>query len=220
MVELKRLFPGVTDNVQARECARTIAGWKPAGFRRVSLPLIPGRQRGGPSLSAVRDTSPASHACRRIVTVNPDCGYDRLPPLSSQIGLPSGSYGTRMRLASASAQSNSGSARGSRGFPPGGLSGAPSPSREGSFEFLAPAWVSHSLPVSLPAVLRSRHALALPARRFDRLLRVEPPSYPAGCQPRPPRRVERDRLPLLRRALVAVGRGDDVGHAWPPSITA
>ena len=28
-VELRRLFPGVTDNAQARECARTIAGWKP-----------------------------------------------------------------------------------------------------------------------------------------------------------------------------------------------
>jgi hypothetical protein len=27
--ELRRLFPGVTDNAQARECARTIAGWKP-----------------------------------------------------------------------------------------------------------------------------------------------------------------------------------------------
>ena len=28
-VELRRRFPGVTDNAQARECARTIAGWKP-----------------------------------------------------------------------------------------------------------------------------------------------------------------------------------------------
>jgi hypothetical protein len=28
-VELRRLFPGVTDNAQARECARTIAGWQP-----------------------------------------------------------------------------------------------------------------------------------------------------------------------------------------------
>ena len=28
-VELRRLFPGITDNTQARECARTIAGWKP-----------------------------------------------------------------------------------------------------------------------------------------------------------------------------------------------
>jgi hypothetical protein len=29
VVELRRLFPGITENVQARECARTIAGWKP-----------------------------------------------------------------------------------------------------------------------------------------------------------------------------------------------
>jgi hypothetical protein len=28
-VELRRLFPGVTDNAEARECARTIANWKP-----------------------------------------------------------------------------------------------------------------------------------------------------------------------------------------------
>jgi hypothetical protein len=28
-IELRRLFPGVGDNVQARACARTIAGWKP-----------------------------------------------------------------------------------------------------------------------------------------------------------------------------------------------
>ena len=28
-IELRRLFPGITDNAQARECARTIAGWRP-----------------------------------------------------------------------------------------------------------------------------------------------------------------------------------------------
>jgi hypothetical protein len=28
-IELRRLFPGITDNGEARECARTIAGWKP-----------------------------------------------------------------------------------------------------------------------------------------------------------------------------------------------
>jgi hypothetical protein len=28
-VELRRLFPGVSDNNQARDCARAIAGWKP-----------------------------------------------------------------------------------------------------------------------------------------------------------------------------------------------
>jgi len=28
-VELRRLFPAVTDNDKARECARAIAGWQP-----------------------------------------------------------------------------------------------------------------------------------------------------------------------------------------------
>ena len=28
-IELRRLFPGITDNAQARECARTVAGWMP-----------------------------------------------------------------------------------------------------------------------------------------------------------------------------------------------
>jgi hypothetical protein len=28
-VELRRLFPGVTDMAEARQCARTIAAWKP-----------------------------------------------------------------------------------------------------------------------------------------------------------------------------------------------
>jgi hypothetical protein len=28
-VELCRLFPGITDNMQARACALAIAGWKP-----------------------------------------------------------------------------------------------------------------------------------------------------------------------------------------------
>ena len=38
-VELRRLFPGITSTTQARECARTIAGWKPlpAPLRRVRL---------------------------------------------------------------------------------------------------------------------------------------------------------------------------------------
>jgi hypothetical protein len=28
-IELRRLFPGITHNARARECARTIAGWTP-----------------------------------------------------------------------------------------------------------------------------------------------------------------------------------------------
>jgi hypothetical protein len=35
-VELRRLFPAVTDTGQARACARTIAGWKP-----LPVPLRP-----------------------------------------------------------------------------------------------------------------------------------------------------------------------------------
>ena len=45
-VELRRLFPGVADNAQARACARTIAGWKPlpVPLRRVTR-LSPGERR-------------------------------------------------------------------------------------------------------------------------------------------------------------------------------
>ena len=37
-VELRRLFPGVTDNAEARQCARTIAGWRPLPERPVRQP--------------------------------------------------------------------------------------------------------------------------------------------------------------------------------------
>ena len=36
-VELRRRFPGITDNAQARACARTIAGWQPLPLRPVKL---------------------------------------------------------------------------------------------------------------------------------------------------------------------------------------
>jgi hypothetical protein len=36
-VELRRLFPLITDTMQARECARTIAGWKPLAPRPPGL---------------------------------------------------------------------------------------------------------------------------------------------------------------------------------------
>ena len=46
-VELRRLFPGVTDNDTARQCVRTIAGWRP-------LPLRPVKRMLKPSLRRVR----------------------------------------------------------------------------------------------------------------------------------------------------------------------
>jgi hypothetical protein len=45
-LELRRLFPGITDNAQARECARTIAGWKPLLMRPVKrMPKVPRLRR-------------------------------------------------------------------------------------------------------------------------------------------------------------------------------
>jgi hypothetical protein len=35
-IELRQRFPGIADNAQARECARTIAGWKPLPLRPVT----------------------------------------------------------------------------------------------------------------------------------------------------------------------------------------
>lgn len=29
VIELRRAFPAITDNAKARDCVRTIAGWKP-----------------------------------------------------------------------------------------------------------------------------------------------------------------------------------------------
>jgi hypothetical protein len=43
-VELRRLFLGVTDNAQARECARTIAAWKPLPVKP-RLVRLPGKRR-------------------------------------------------------------------------------------------------------------------------------------------------------------------------------
>jgi hypothetical protein len=43
---MRRRFPGITDNAQARECARTIAGWQPQPLRPVKrLPKPPRLRR-------------------------------------------------------------------------------------------------------------------------------------------------------------------------------
>jgi hypothetical protein len=38
VIELRRHFPGITDNANARRCVRAIAGWKP-------LPPLPAKVR-------------------------------------------------------------------------------------------------------------------------------------------------------------------------------
>jgi hypothetical protein len=43
-IELRRRFPGITDNAKARACVRTIAGWKPLRSPPCSVvQLRPGR---------------------------------------------------------------------------------------------------------------------------------------------------------------------------------
>ena len=45
-VELRQRFPGITDNAHARECARTIASWKPLPLRPVKrMPKAPRLRR-------------------------------------------------------------------------------------------------------------------------------------------------------------------------------
>lgn len=41
-IELRRRFPGITDNAKARACVRTIAGWTPHPAAPASVtPLLP-----------------------------------------------------------------------------------------------------------------------------------------------------------------------------------
>jgi hypothetical protein len=49
-IELRRRFPGITDNAKARECARTIAGWKPLPAAACQItPLRLRRSRARPA---------------------------------------------------------------------------------------------------------------------------------------------------------------------------
>jgi hypothetical protein len=45
-IELRRRFPGIADNAQARKFARTIAGWRPLPLRPVKrMPKAPRLRR-------------------------------------------------------------------------------------------------------------------------------------------------------------------------------
>jgi hypothetical protein len=39
-IELRRRFPGLSDNAKARECARTIAGWMPLPVQLSTVTLL------------------------------------------------------------------------------------------------------------------------------------------------------------------------------------
>jgi hypothetical protein len=52
-IELRRLFPGITDNAKARECARSVAGWKP--LPAADCQITPLRLRGSRARPTKRD---------------------------------------------------------------------------------------------------------------------------------------------------------------------
>lgn len=45
-IELRRRFPGITDNAQARLCAKTIAGWRPTSDLPPTVTQLRPRKRG------------------------------------------------------------------------------------------------------------------------------------------------------------------------------
>ena len=45
-IELRRRFPGVTDNAKARACVRTIAGWTPLPTRPCTVTRLRPRKDG------------------------------------------------------------------------------------------------------------------------------------------------------------------------------
>jgi hypothetical protein len=50
-IELRRRFPGITDNAEARACARTIAGWKPLPAAACQITPLRRRSRARPTKS-------------------------------------------------------------------------------------------------------------------------------------------------------------------------
>jgi hypothetical protein len=68
-IEVRRLFPGITDNVRARECARSIAGWKP--LPAAACQITPLRQR-----QCLTNTWAKRLPSSTLVGVTPDCPTD------------------------------------------------------------------------------------------------------------------------------------------------
>lgn len=42
-IELRRLFPGISDNMQALQCVRAIAGWRSVPVKRLLSPALEGK---------------------------------------------------------------------------------------------------------------------------------------------------------------------------------
>ena len=62
-LELRRLFPGVTDMAEARECGRIIAGWKPIRLPPRGQPALD--RRPSPTQSGQRGSSVSGGAAKK-----------------------------------------------------------------------------------------------------------------------------------------------------------
>jgi hypothetical protein len=60
-IELRRRFPGITDNEKARQCARSIAGWTPPTIPAAAV--IPLRPRAGRRPRSAVDPDRSTSSC-------------------------------------------------------------------------------------------------------------------------------------------------------------
>jgi hypothetical protein len=67
-VELHRLFPGITDAAQARQCARTFAGWKP-----LPVPARPARPLKLRKVPSATHSDKAEHHQHKYHRNGPAC---------------------------------------------------------------------------------------------------------------------------------------------------
>jgi hypothetical protein len=75
VVELRRLFPLIANTMQARECARTIAGWKslPTPLR----PVEAGSPESGPAITAdPRERTVTKTLVHRVGVVNASSSFE------------------------------------------------------------------------------------------------------------------------------------------------
>jgi hypothetical protein len=75
VIELRRRFPGITDNAKARECARSIAGWTP-------LPVQPSPVTRLRPRKLARLLEPREPRRQPLLLPRPDCP-GRAPPAAA-----------------------------------------------------------------------------------------------------------------------------------------
>jgi hypothetical protein len=85
-VELRRLYPGITDTMQARACARTIAGWKPLATTLRQVRRVPRQGPGAlnnpapPSVPTFGREPTLKRCAPQVGSVNANGSFERHDP--------------------------------------------------------------------------------------------------------------------------------------------